>query len=128
VTGTILGSAGGLLELGTALVWFRLLRLVRIPADRRLFYAAHAAAIVLGASGLAAGAGTVGAVLAGIGILGGATFLGLAAQSAQAPGDPAVTVGGRIIDFVLPDHEGHPFDLATLRGRPFLLKFFRGHW
>ena len=37
-------------------------------------------------------------------------------------------VGAPILDFEAPDAEGEPFDLATLRGRPFLLKFFRGHW
>ena len=26
------------------------------------------------------------------------------------------------------DEEGRRFDLSALRGRPFLLKFFRGHW
>jgi len=126
--GTAFGAIAGLLELGLGLVWFRLLQRVRIPANRRPFLFANGVAIALGASALVLGASTLGTVLAIVAIAGGATFLGLAAQSAQAPGDPAVTVGGAIIDFVLPDHTGRPFDLATLRGKPFLLKFFRGHW
>jgi len=40
----------------------------------------------------------------------------------------AVRVGGPILDFSAPDENGEPFALASLRGRPYLLKFFRGHW
>lgn len=126
--GTTMGVLAGVLELGVGGVWFRRLRQVRIPTDRRRVHLAHAVAIALGAGAFVLGTSTLGAVLAATAIVGGATFLGLAAQAAQAPGDPAVTVGGTIIDFVLPDHAGRPFDLASLRGKPFLLKFFRGHW
>ena len=33
-----------------------------------------------------------------------------------------------IRNFTAKDDQGNSFDLAALRGRPFLLKFFRGHW
>jgi peroxiredoxin len=52
----------------------------------------------------------------------------LAAQARQASLKPAVSVGGPILEFVLPDDAGRAFDLSSLRGRAFLLKFFRGHW
>jgi hypothetical protein len=128
MSGAALGIVGGLLEIGLSGVWFRLLTQVRIPADRRPVLVAHAAALGLGVAALALGADLTGSVFAGIAILGSATFLGLAAQSAQARVTPAAAVGDPIIEFTLPDHEGRPFDLATLRGKPFLLKFFRGHW
>jgi hypothetical protein len=128
VVGTAFGIVGGLLEAGLWGAWFWLLRQVRIPADRRPVLVAHGLALALGVGAFAVGADTIGAVGAVVAILGAASFLGLAAQSAQAHREPAVAVGGPIIDFTLPDHEGRPFALATLRGKPFLLKFFRGHW
>jgi cytochrome oxidase Cu insertion factor (SCO1/SenC/PrrC family) len=96
--------------------------------DRRPFFAGQALAAALGVAALALEASTTGAILAWVGIMGAAIFFALAAQSAQPPLTPAVAVGGPILEFTLPDHEGNPFDLASLRGKPFLLKFFRGHW
>lgn len=126
--GTVLGTTGGLLEVGLWAAWFYLLNQVRIPANRRPVLVAHGVGLVLGIAALVLGANVIGSVLAGVAILGSASFLGLAAQAGQAPNEPAVAVGGTVIDFTLPDHEGKPFDIATLRGKPFLLKFFRGHW
>ena len=126
--GTILGIAGGLLELALSAVWLWLIRRVRIPKNLRPTIAAHTVAVAFGVAAFGLGASAPGQILAGVGILGGIVFLALQTQSRQARLAPAVAVGGRIIEFTLPDHEGRPFDLATLRGRPFLLKFFRGHW
>ena len=128
MVGTILGIAGGLLELVLSAVWLWLIRRVRIPADLRPTIAAHAVAIALGVGAFAFGASAAGLILAALAILGGAIFLALQTQTRQARLTPAVAVGSPIIEFTLPDHEGRPFDLATLRGTPFLLKFFRGHW
>ena len=61
-------------------------------------------------------------------LLASTVFLGLTALSAQTPNTPAVAVGGPVIDFTAPADDGTLFDSGTLRGRPFLLKFFRGHW
>jgi peroxiredoxin len=33
-----------------------------------------------------------------------------------------------VVSFSAPDADGREFDLSSLAGRPFLLKFFRGHW
>jgi hypothetical protein len=126
--GTILGIAGGLLELVLSGVWLWLIRRVRIPADLRPTIAAHALAVALGVAAFGLGASTLGQVLAAVAIGGGLVFLSLQTQSRQARLTPAVAVGRPIIEFTLPDHEGRPFDLAALRGKPFLLKFFRGHW
>jgi hypothetical protein len=126
--GTILGIAGGLLELALLAVWLRLLRRVRIPTDLRPTMAAHAVAVARGVAAFALGASASGQIFAAVAILGGIVELALQTQSRQARLTPAVAVGGPIIEFTLPDHDGRPFDLATLRGTPFLLKFFRGHW
>jgi hypothetical protein len=37
-------------------------------------------------------------------------------------------VGERFPDFTLPDSRGGTFDLASARGRPILLLFYRGDW
>ena len=126
--GTTLGAIGGLLDLGLWGVWYYRLRQVRIPEDRRPAFVAHTVALALGVASLVLGANAAGTVLAVVAIIGGGQFVILAAQSGQRPNEPAVAVGGPIIEFTLPDHTEQPFDIATLRGRPFLLKFFRGHW
>jgi len=126
--GTTLGVLAGVLELGLSLYWLRLIHQVRIPKDLRPTIAAHFVAIGLGAAAFLLGASPLGLTFAIIAFLGGAVFLALQTQSRQARLTPAVAVGHPIIEFTLPDHTGRPFDLASLRGKPFLLKFFRGHW
>jgi hypothetical protein len=126
--GTTIGIFAGLLELGLSAYWLYLIRRVRIPKDLRPTIAAHLVAVTLGAVAFVLGAGTLGLVSAGVAFVGGGVFLALQTQSRQARLTPAVAVGKSIIDFTLPDHTDRPFDLATLRGKPFLLKFFRGHW
>ena len=125
---TALGILGGAAEIVVSAVWFLLVARVKVPSDRRPFTAAHAVTVGLGVVALALGAHGLGAALAWFAIVGGGTFLALQTQSAQARKTPAVAVGGPVIEFTLPDHAGRPFDLASLRGTPFLLKFFRGHW
>jgi cytochrome oxidase Cu insertion factor (SCO1/SenC/PrrC family) len=67
-------------------------------------------------------------VAAGFAIVAGGAFVGLRLQSRQDAREPAVRIGAPILDFTAPDENGQPFALSSLRGRPFLLKFFRGHW
>jgi hypothetical protein len=126
--GTTLGLAGGLLELALSAHWLWRIRRVRVPADLRPTIAAHVIAVALGTAAFVLGTSLLGGVSAAIAIGGAGVFLALQTQSRQSRLAPAVAVGGRILEFTLPDHEGRSFDLATLRGKPFLLKFFRGHW
>lgn len=128
MTGTVLGVLAGVTVATAWARWFRLMNRVRIPLDRTGFLAVNGLGAVLGIVALVAGTSLGGGVLAAIGILGGLMFLGLAAQSAQANVTPAIRVGEPILDFAAPDEAGKTFDLASLRGKPFLLKFFRGHW
>jgi hypothetical protein len=126
------GDLLGLLALGvvlaTGVVWFRLIQAVRIPSNRLPFFAAMGVGVVLGIAAFGQGTGVLGGLAAGLAILAGGVFLGLRLQSTQDVREPAVRVGGPILDFSAPDERGEPFDLASLRGRPYLLKFFRGHW
>ena len=126
--GTPLGVVAGFLELALSAYWLWLIRRVRIPKNLRPTTAAHVVALTLGVAAFVIGASTLGQVLAAVALAGAGVFLALQTQSRQARLTPAVAVGGPIISFTLPDHTGRPFDLATLRGKPFLLKFFRGHW
>ncbi len=70
----------------------------------------------------------LGSIAGGIAALLGFAFLGLRPQSSQKPKRPAVEVGGPILGFSAPDENGVDFDLSNLKGKPYLLKFFRGHW
>jgi hypothetical protein len=126
--GDLLGIASLLLAVGTAVRWFRRAFAVRIPDDRTAWLVTFGAAAVLGIASFAAGNGTLGGIAAGFGLGIGGSMLGLRAISRQDDKRPAVAVGGPILDFSAPDENGEPFELASLRGRPFLLKFFRGHW
>jgi hypothetical protein len=44
------------------------------------------------------------------------------------PPPPGLMVGAVAPDFTLPDENGHPVALASLRGHPTLLVFYRGFW
>jgi peroxiredoxin len=126
--GTMLGLLAAALLAAMGIRWLQLMTQVRVPARRTAYHAGSAATVVLGAAAFAVGSGTVGGVAAALAILGGVAFLALSAASGQARTVPAVAVGGTILEFTAPDDAGRPFALASLRGRPFLLKFFRGHW
>jgi peroxiredoxin len=128
MTGFVLGMLGAALILVTGVRWLRQMRRVQIPADMRGYLLATGAAALLGAIALAFPAGVFGTLAALFGLVGGLLFLGLYAASGQQPLTPAVAPGGPVLDFTATDDAGQPFALASLRGRPFLLKFFRGHW
>ncbi len=117
---TIAGSAG--------LWWLRRMQAVRIPRNRTGFLATMGSAAVLGARPRAQGPGPRGKVQAVLAATTGAMFLLLNTLSGQEDREPAVRVGGPIIDFKAPADDGQVFDLGSLRSTPFLLKFFRGHW
>jgi cytochrome oxidase Cu insertion factor (SCO1/SenC/PrrC family) len=87
-----------------------------------------AATLALGIAAFASGAGWLGGVPAALGSLAGGFMLLIRLGSPQAKNPPAVAVGGKILDFTAPDENGAPFSLSRIAGKPFLLKFFRGHW
>jgi cytochrome oxidase Cu insertion factor (SCO1/SenC/PrrC family) len=126
------GDRLALLALLVALVagaeFGRRIRRVSVPARRIAFDLAWLAALALGAAAFARGTGWAGALAAGTACALGAVMLLLRLQSAQLALVPRVAVGLPVLDFSAPDEHGRPFSLASLAGRPFLLKFFRGHW
>lgn len=126
--GAVLGVAGGALMLGAGARWWQRMQAVRLPANAAPYVVASAAAVALGVAAILAGPGLVGGVGAGLALVGGLAFLGLFAASGQRRTPPAVAVGAPVLDLVATDDGDRPFALADLRGRPVLLKFFRGHW
>lgn len=126
--GSLLGCLAGALLAIFGTYWMVRMQQGRIPADMRASLAACIAAVALGIAALLSGAGLGAGVLAVFAIAGGGAFLALYAGSGQSRTPAAVCTGAPILDFVAADDEGRAFDLAALRGAPFLLKFFRGHW
>lgn len=128
MTGSLIGFVALALVLQAGFLWWRLIREVRVGERRPLVLLVVAAGVGLGVLALARGPGLLGGVAAGLAVVAGSLFLGLQALSRQSRGAPAVAVGRPVLDFTAPDADGRPFALASLRGRPYLLKFFRGHW
>ena len=128
MSGSILGLAGAAMVVGAGARWLRLMNQVRIPANAGGHLVANGVGALLGVTAFVLGTSFAGGIAAGLAVLGGIAFIGLWAASGQPRVTPAVAVGDGIIDFVATDDEGRPFALANLRGKPFLLKFFRGHW
>jgi hypothetical protein len=128
MSGGLLGLAGAAVVFGTGFVWFRLIDAVRIPRVRAPYFAAMGLGVALGIAAFVQGTGILGAIPALFAILAGGFFLALRLQSGQDARVPVVKLGEPMLDFTALDDEGNSFELASLRGKPFLLKFFRGHW
>jgi peroxiredoxin len=128
MSGTALGFLAAAILGAAAVPWYLAMRNVRVPRDATPYLAAGVAAVMLGAAAFVAGTSLWGGIAAGAANAAGAAFLALNSASGQARIEPAVRVGGPVLDFSATDDDGRPFSLASLRGRPVLLKFFRGHW
>ena len=119
--------AFGLLA-AAAVRWMGLIQRVEIDEGRsglhRLLAASAGAALLA----FLVGVGTLGGVLAGVALLGGALYAGLLSLAGQSQQAPAMAVGQPLPDFTAPDENGEPFSSASLRGHPVLIKVFRGHW
>lgn len=126
--GTFLGYAAVMLVLAPGARWLWLMLRVRIPRDRTAYVTASVAAAVVGLVALACSPSFGGALSAVVAIVSGVAFVVLCAASTQARTTPRIAVGGPVLSFHATDDAGEPFDLDSLRGVPFLLKFFRGHW
>ena len=113
---------------GSGALWFREVRNVSVPEDRRAFVATWLVALALGIEALGSGVGWFGGISAALGIFGSCFFLLTVLVSPQKVGSGAIAVGGTLPHFSAPDENGQTFDSAVLRGHPVLIKFFRAHW
>jgi cytochrome oxidase Cu insertion factor (SCO1/SenC/PrrC family) len=127
-------SATGLALVALALMvggwatWWRRIQRVDVPLRPWAHYAVMAASLLLALAALSAGTGLAAGAAALMALLGSGMFLGLHLISRMPDRPTTVRVGDAAPDFTALDAEGAPFRLSELRGRPVLLKFFRGHW
>jgi hypothetical protein len=63
-----------------------------------------------------------------VALVGAGFFLFTTIASRLPTRGPAAQIGRRYLDFTAKDWEGRDFQLASLDGRRFILKFYRGHW
>lgn len=101
-----------------------------------LFQRVPYASLLVAASGVALGiwraaqrpgAGTLAAAVASVALAGfGAWWI--FGYSMYGPREEQPGVGDRFPDFTLPDSTGATFELASARGRPIVLLFYRGDW
>jgi hypothetical protein len=128
MSGALLGGIALALAVGAGALWLLRMRQVRTGEVRSLVVGANAAAALLAVAAFVAGPGLAGGVAAGLALALSGVFLALQPLSPQRRAAPRVRVGERILDFEARDDAGELFALERLHGRPFLLKFFRGHW
>jgi len=128
VSATGLALAALALMVGGWATWWRRIQRVDVPLRPWAHYAVMAASLLLALAALGAGTGLAGAAAALLALLGSGAFLGLHLISRMPDQPAAVGVGDAAPDFTALDAEGASFRLSELRGRPVLLKFFRGHW
>lgn len=126
--GTLLGIASLLVAGVTTGLWWRGIQAVNLPRDRTRFFMAWGMALAFGFAAWFHAPGWIGGGGAALGMLLGGMFLGLGAVSGQEGRTPAVAVGGAMLDFSAQSDSGEVFSSTDLAGRPYLLKFFRGHW
>jgi cytochrome oxidase Cu insertion factor (SCO1/SenC/PrrC family) len=120
-------AAAGTAVVGIA-IWLRMIARVELGQKRWVVNALFASSLALGTFALAQSPSTPGFVLAATTVAFSALYFVLLSFSGQSKQAPAVAVGSRIPDFTALDHTGEPFSLSSLKGKPILMKFFRGHW
>ena len=128
MSGLVLGLLALALVVQAGVVWMRSIRELRTGERRPLVLLVVVAGAGLGLLAFARGPGLLGGLAAGLAVGAGGLFLLLQLLGRQSRSTPSVALGREILDFTAPDAEGRPFALGSLRGRPYLLKFFRGHW
>jgi hypothetical protein len=128
VSGPVLAVCALLLAIATIAHYARLVRVVQVPLAPRAHQALMASAGLIALAALARGPGWLAGLTAVATLALAALFLFLTTASRLPPAPGTVAVGEPAPLFTADDADGRPFALAGLRGRPLLLKFFRGHW
>jgi peroxiredoxin len=98
------------------------------PLRPRREQAVMVLALLLAGAGLLSQPGIVGYLLGGVAIVLAFMFLLATATSGLPKKKTAVSVGATAPDFTATDANGREFRLSDLRGRPVLMKFYRGYW
>lgn len=85
-------------------------------------------AVFVGVMALAYGVSVIGGIALGISFFIVGMFFIFIMISAMPKVKPGVEVGKPFVDFTTLDSDGNEFILSSLKGKPILLVFYRGHW
>ena len=132
VSPIVLAGAGLTAALGSWATYLATVPSGKVPLRPYGHLALQAAGAGLGIAGLATAFNTgnllAPALLATPAVTLAGLFAWLYSQRATPVGQLRVSVGDTLRPFVALTPEGKTFDVASLRGKRVLLKFFRGHW
>jgi hypothetical protein len=128
VSGFRIALYGFLIVIGAWATWWAKIRALTIPRNPIVYQCAVALGGVLALWGLLRGSGPLGNALAVLALVGSVFFLVTAAMRRLPDAPAAAVVGAPFLEFSTLDEDGNQFALSSMAGRPFLLKFFRGHW
>lgn len=128
VSGLHLALVSLFLSLAAWGVYWRLIFKMRVPRKPRGFQLVMVVASALAIAALFGRPGWAGVAVAVVSLLTSSMFLFATVMSSMPRAVPVVSVGEPVLSFSAPDADGATFASAALDGRPFLLKFFRGHW
>lgn len=128
MSGDALALAAVALAVGGWALWWRRIQRVDVPLKPWTYWIAMGASCLLAALAFASGTSLVGGIGAALALLLAGTYLALTQISGMPTTPMTLAAGQPAPDFTTPDSTGAPFTLSSLRGRPVLLKFFRGHW
>ena len=128
MNGQLLGLLAFAIVAAAGVRWYLLIQQVAIPRDRTLLYGFFGIGAFFGFLAVVNQPGWLIGVLAWSALLVGGLFPLLRLQSEQVQSASTVSVGSQMPFFALDDDSGKRFESTWLTGKPYLLKFFRGHW
>jgi hypothetical protein len=128
MSGLVLALCAFAVAAATIAHYAQQVRAVQVPLHPRAHQALLVTAGLIALAALTRGAGWPAGIASGVVLLIAAAFLFLTTASRLPRAPATVRVGEPAPLFTTEDADGRPFALAGLRGRPLLLKFFRGHW
>ena len=108
--------------------YFVVINKEKVPVNVGPFRAVILAGMALTTLALALQPGAATGALFGINAAMGVFILWLLTQRKLPDGDLIARTGEPMPAFAAPDHTGTPFDLASLKGKRVMVKFFRGSW
>lgn len=125
---TGLAAAALIVSVAVTGLWVRGFVTVRMRRVLPLLILMCIAAVGLGVGAVIVGDGSLRLWLAIPALPLPAAFLALELIAAQPNKPIAVAVGEPVIEFSAIGPGGERFELSSMRGRAYLLKFYRGHW
>ena len=120
--------AGMTLTLGAIVWYFLVINREKVPVSVGPFAASLLLGMATSLAGVGLSPGVATAVPAGVALALGGFILWLLTQRRLPDGELIVGVGDPMPALVATDDTGADFDLASLKGRRVMLKFFRGSW